>query len=106
MTCLYRGLELDPFDWRYHFNLGCCFLSCQNVIRAIIHLKAAIHSHKQDGEIWMWLGVALTYVCDIGNAQQAFRNSLKLKPDTRSHLYYGNRPIKAIFMSMFSDCAL
>ena len=101
LFCLKKALSLDPFDWRLHFNLGCCCLEARQNSRAILHLKAAINLDKKCPEAWAWMGVALGH---NPNAHQAFRNALKLKNDPVTHLQYGKTSFKCTAEFDYFSC--
>lgn len=56
----------------------------------MFHFKAAVNLNKKHPESWNWLGVALARLGDYTNAEQAYKNSLKLKEDPLTHLKLGN----------------
>lgn len=78
-TCLRKALYLLPFEWIISFNLGLIHLMSEQYVSAFIYMNTAANYKKDYYLIFMYLGIILTELNDIGNAISFFNQALSLK---------------------------
>lgn len=78
ISCLKRATYLAPFSWQILQNLGLVHLTMQQYASAFHFLSAAMNLNPQSGQLFMLLAVALKYLHDFKNSQQAYEQAMKL----------------------------
>eukprot|EP00051_Salpingoeca_urceolata_P013722 m.173628 g.173628 ORF g.173628 m.173628 type:complete len:481 (-) comp17874_c0_seq2:36-1478(-) len=78
IACLKRAMYFAPFEWMIPFNLGLVHLNTKQYASAFHYLSAAVNLKPDFPHSYMLLGVALSHLGDLHNAQAAFDKAIKL----------------------------
>lgn len=101
IACLKRAAYLDPFEWIIAFNLGLLHLTMEQYASAFHHFSAASNLKPEFAQAYMYLGVTLCKLGDVGNARAAYERALEL--DGTDHLCHMNYAISLLRHGMHDE---
>jgi len=98
VTCLKKANYLDPFEWIISYNLGLVYLSTNQFCSAFHYMNTASNYKSDFYLIYMYLGVILSQLGDIGNATAYYDKAIALNPN---YLVYFNYAVSLINNDMY-----
>ncbi|HEX8163596.1 MAG TPA: tetratricopeptide repeat protein [Pyrinomonadaceae bacterium] len=82
------ALARDPKNEAYHFRYGLLLMDASAPAASIIRLREAIKEFPSSARIWLALGIAQLTGGNNGDAEESFRRSLELDPQSVPALGY------------------
>jgi protein O-GlcNAc transferase len=82
------ALARDPGNEAYHFRYGLLLMDASAPAASIIRLREAIKEFPSSARIWLALGIAQLTGGNNGDAEESFRRSLELDPQSVPALGY------------------
>lgn len=84
-----RAIALDPYNWKYHFQLGVQARQANSIVeqrRAAAHLRQSARLNPYNWETWIELAQAAEVAGNIREAEEAYLQAKRLNP--RSARYH------------------
>ncbi len=77
-----RAVEIEPFNWKYRYNLAVALLYEKKFSKAAAELKKVVKLHPDNPSVWINMAAALTGMRDFNAALEAYNKVFEYTPNS------------------------